>query len=491
MKPLWRSIWKEVLALAPILVACCLAAGAAPVWRAFRLEPVALIAYVFGCAALGAHVMGHEYSHRTLASLLVQPIRRTTILAIKLAVLAGALLALTAIASVGPDSPILRFPARAALHSGVVYLPALMGLTLAPYLALLARSTLGGAVFTIAVPGVLLVAGDLLGLAVYGLARPGEIDRFKYTLFPIGTVAACVFAAIAVWRRFARLEVIDGGGGRVSLPAVYAPAPVSTGRQKRSPLWLLVTKELRLQQMAFIVGGLYVVSALALWSFERPRQLAPAVPWPALNILYGSLVSMLIGALASAEERQLGTLAWQSLMPLSRRTQFAVKTAVVFGLALACAAALPAALAFIVAVPYRAAVPEGFFFWMCLLAAVCAMGGLYVSTVSSSGVKALAAALPVLASCFVLLQGAYLAVGWAAWHNWIDRRSLPVFPLTEARARSIAAGLTCWLAIVVLTLAHRNHWAAGRTIGGIAAQAAAIAAAIAVGGVAMFVLGFR
>ena len=53
---------------------------------------------------------------------------------------------------------------------------------------------------------------------------------------------------------------------------------------------------------------------------------------------------ILIGSLASAEERQLGTLEWQTLLPSPAWQQWAVKVGVTFGLALLLGVGLPALL---------------------------------------------------------------------------------------------------------------------------------------------------
>ena len=54
---------------------------------------------------------------------------------------------------------------------------------------------------------------------------------------------------------------------------------------------------------------------------------------------------LLAGSLASAEERQLGTLEWHALLPMSARTQWMVKVGVTVGVACALGMALPTALA--------------------------------------------------------------------------------------------------------------------------------------------------
>ena len=488
---LWlRSALKEGLAIGPIWLAACLGVATAPLLHAFMLDPFALMAYVFGAVAIGAHVMGHEYSHRTLPSLLAQPVRRATIVAIKFAVLAVALLTLTAVASIGPYSPIARFPMHASLDSRVVYLPTLMGLTLAPYLALVARSTLGGAVFSIAVPGVILIVTDLIGVVVYGSGSPGAIDRLKFEVFPAGTIGACVFAAIALWRRFERLEVVGDSGGHVSLPVRDRATAEHLTRSKRSTLWLLVAKELRLQQMTFIVAVFYVIGFISLWWVNRPGPLSQPIPWQPLIALYSCLVSLMVGALGSAEERQLGTLDWQGLLPISRRTQFAVKVLTVLAISAACAVLLPAAVASFLVTPNPG--PGDYFFsWLWIVTSGCALAALYVSTLTSSGVKAVALSLPFVAGSFILLRMSSLALGYAAWHGWIDRSVLRVARLTHPQDQIVAVIVVGWIAIVALMFAQRNHWSPAKSVRSAVAQTATIAAAIVVGGVAMTLWGFR
>jgi len=489
MKALWPSVRKEALALAPLWVSCCLGAAAAPLWSAFRFDVVALMAYIVGAVALGAHALGHEYGHRTLGALLAQPVRRSTILAIKLGVLAVALVSLTAVAWAGPYSPIKQFPSRAALDSRVLFLPTLMGLTLAPYLALVARSTLGGAVFTITVPGLLLIATDLLGTWLFGPSHAGEIDRFKYAAFAQATVAACVFAAIAIWRGFMRLEVTGDDTGHVSV-SLSGPAD-TTRRSARSPYWLLAAKELHLQQMTFVIVALYICGwAAAMWT-QRSPDTSLNSPWSQLDTLYAVLLSLLIGSLASAEERHLGTVEWQVLLPLASWKQFAVKAAVACGLVLVAGIGLPVGLAQFAPLPHLAGFPRGALWMVCVLALTTAMGSLYVSTLSSSGVRAVAAALPVMTGAFILMRSVELTLWWGVRAGLIPRRLGHWGPGSDAQAQWLLAGLAACVVAMFLVHAFRNHGAVDRGARRITAQAAVIGGTIVAAGVAQFLQGLR
>lgn len=485
------NIRKDVQALAPMWVTTAVAIAAAPLGSAFRLDVVALMAYVFGTVAVGAHVIGHEYSHRTMGSLLAQPARRRTILAVKLGVIMVAVLSLTVVAWIGAYSPIARFPDRAALDSRVILLPTLMALTLAPYLALVARSTLGGAVFTIAVPGMLLVTSDLFAVWWYGPGYAGEIDRFKYSVFPSATIAFCVVAAIAIWRRFERLEVLGDDSGHVSV-SIPGQAHAAGSRTQRNSYWLLAAKELRLQQMTFVIVAIYVCGwAAGMWS-QRSVQTAIPIPWWQLNILYSALLSLLIGSLASAEERQLGTLEWQSLVPLASWKQFAVKVAVVCGLVLAVGVGLPSLLAQFMPLPHLGGFPRGAIWMVSVIAISIAIGSLYVSTLASSGARAVATALPVLAGGVILTRMVEFMSWWAVRTGRLPRRGFAdLAPRTNAQAEW---GMTVIAAVIVgvcLVLAFRNHAAIDRSLRRVSAQAAAIAGVLVAAGFAMFVLGFR
>jgi hypothetical protein len=489
-----QCAWKEVRALAPLWVVSCLAIAANPWWHAFRLDPIGVMAYMFGTAALGAHAFGHEYGDRTLGGLLAQPMARTRILAIKLGVVAVMLIALTAVASVGPYSPIRLFPSQATFDSRILFLPTLMGLTLAPYLALVARSTLGGAVFTIAVPGMLLVTSDVLGVWLYGAAQAGEIDRFKFAVFPPATVVACVLAAVAIWPAVLRLEVPGDGAGpldHVALPALGGAA-ARRQRTARSPYRLLAAKELRLQQITFVVVALYVCAwATGMW-MQRSAATAIFLPWWSLNMLYAGLLALLVGALASAEERQIGMVEWQSLLPMAAWKQFAVKVTVVLGLTWFAGIVLPAALAQLAPLPHLAGFPRGAFWPMWPLTAVIAAAGLYVSTVSSSAVRAMATAVPVIAGSVVLFQSVQVLLGRTAQAGLISRHVFASWgPRSDAQGQALLGVLLVTVGAVCLVHAYRNHAGIDHGPRRLVGQAASLGAAVVTASVVLFMMGGR
>ena len=75
---------------------------------------------------------------------------------------------------------------------------------------MICRSTLAGIVFTVAIPGLLSVGADVVGALLYGLENAAAIDRFRLLVFWRGMFVICAFGAVAGWRMFMRLEVIEG-----------------------------------------------------------------------------------------------------------------------------------------------------------------------------------------------------------------------------------------------------------------------------------------
>ncbi|MGH7552272.1 MAG: ABC transporter permease subunit, partial [Longimicrobiales bacterium] len=313
---------KEVRALLPAWAACMFAMGVSAVINDSRLMVLGCLAYGLGSIALGAQAIGHEYSGRTLGVLLAQPSDRRRILLLKFAVLASMLATLTLLAWAVfvRQEEIVRPNIWAA--ASTVLLAAPLGLFVAPFLTMLCRGPLAGMVFTVAAPGLLLIAGDLIGLQRYGVGGGALIDEFKVRVLWWGTLASSAIGAFASWRMFMRLEAIDGRGADLALPdwlrlgGHAEETQPATAVRTRHPAWLLVKKELHLQQMTFAVAGLYILSWTGVSLLRASVPDFPEIPLASLSVLYCVLLAGLVGSLASAEERQLGTIEWQMLLPM-------------------------------------------------------------------------------------------------------------------------------------------------------------------------------
>ena len=286
--------------------------------------------------------------------------------------------------------------------------------------------------------------------------RDGSIDdrgagqaAFRTAVLVTGLAGITLISAISGWRLFMRLEAVSGPASSIELdrwwPTRHSATALSPARTRRHPLWLLALKELRLQQLTLVVTPMFAVGwgALVMWRSEPDAgEVLNTVGF----VYYGSL-AVLIGSLASAEERQLGTHEWQTLLPIATWKQWSVKLAIVLGLTLAVSVGVPTLLA-AGAVGVRA--------WHIGVVALLTIGSLYISSLCRSGLHALAWSVPILVVALLLLgsrlgpllftnqlllAGALTAAGAAAaWFGFENHRT------TKPAARRIG-----WQALFIAT----------------------------------------
>ena len=446
---------KEIRPLLPTWLACMFALVVVSMRGDPKLYAMGLLACALGSIALGAQSIGHEYTHRTLALLLTQPASRQRLLLIKLVVLAPMVLTLAALAwgvVLNPLQDLDRGPGgREWSVATVILLPLLCALFVAPLLTMLCRSPLAGIVFTITVPGLMAVIGDLSAVAKYGwdTADPRVADNFSRAVFWWGTVSVCVVAAASNWLVFLRLEAIEGRDADLRLPESWVDRSAETATAiapaRRHPVWLLMKKELRLQQMAFVVGLIYLLGWATFSLIENiiPSRFGP--PIGAIAILYGGLLALLIGSLASAEERHIGTLESQVLLPMAAWRQWVVKAGMAIALALALGIGWPVFLNYLHPSADNLRVSVRSVGAVISLTSV----GLYASSLCTSGVKALLWSIPGM--LVVMIAGV-------------------VHALSSTVATRQAAYLSAWLFFglaggllaLVLWFAFRNHRSAER-----------------------------
>jgi hypothetical protein len=167
-------------------------------------------------------------------------------------------------------------------------------------------------------------------------------------------------------------------------------------------------------------------------------------------LLHAGAIPLLAGSLASAEERQLGTLGWQVLLPIAAWRQWAVKAAVVLVLSLGLAIGVPAILYALFASgpgPVRLGWPPA-----AAIAAVATVS-LYASSLSTNGVRALLASASAIGGVLLVAHITMNDVmpGWMplAW-------DLPNAAWAVLYAAS--AAVFAWL----LWLGMKNHGSAER-----------------------------
>jgi hypothetical protein len=465
-------VWKEARGLGStwLIAAALLVAVGFVETGVDTVSQLTVLLYVGACALLGALSIGQECTDRTLAGLLAQPAARSSVLLHKLGVVAAMLLALGGLAwayGLTPLAVALMWPESSP--SGRVLatvLPVLGGVLLTPCLTLLTRSALAGCVFTIGLSMVMAIGSQAAVPWLYGdaatLAQASArfLDIFAHTM-----LAVVVLSALLMWRLFMRLEAIEGRGLELRLPAwLFKPrVHLAAARSARSVWQQLLGKELHLQPLTFVVSGLYVAAWLAvvlvgesLFPTRRAGLMTVA------TLLHAGAIPLLAGSLASAEERQFGTLGWQVLLPIAAWRQWAVKAAVVLVLSLGLAIGVPAILYALFASgpgPVRLGWPPA------AIAAVATLS-LYASSLSTNGVRALLASASAIGGV-VLIAHITMDVmpGWMplAW-------DLPNAAWAVLYAAS--AAVLAWL----LWLGMKNHGSAERGAKRVLKQVAALGA---------------
>jgi hypothetical protein len=464
--PLTALASKECRALLPVWAAAAFTIGADTALRGTAMHsliPLGMFAYIVGSLALGTHIIGHEFTNRTLASLLVQPCRRSSMLLTKASVLAVMLIALGLIARVVLFQSLARtlgnFPRYPTL-----YLPLIGGFCVAPYLTMRLRSQMASLVFTASIPAMTYLLALLGGVVIYGTGTAAAEALALAVWVPAMWIFAAAGALLSA-RSFMRLQDAEGGREELRLPRWFT---VTDASPTRPPLWMLAKKELRLQEMTFAMVALYALIWIGLTVAGRLNvDLAREFPMRGVGILYFALLPLLMGSLASAQERHFGMLQSQAMLPVPRAQQWAVKAGVVFVLAFVLGVLLPW---FVFAPPQLSRTS----FWP-LAASILLLTtwSLYVSSWCGSGIIALALLLPASAAAMTL----------ARWIDWTV--SALGLPQHSAGAYGVLtqpfAVFTSWviaatpLALLLLLFAARNHWTSERKLKTLAVQVAGLA----------------
>lgn len=472
-----HSVRKEIRALFPTWAACMFAVAAADVYPRTFFASFAVLAYGLGSLALGAQAIGHEYTHRTLALLLTHPAERRALFFVKFGVLAPMLLALGGVALIVFEGP--GGNARPPVDWQTVALVTLSSLFVAPALTMWSRSVMAGLLFTSFPPAGLWLAAGLIGIARFGSGADAQIDAFARMMLWRGMLAIAAVAAVSSWVMFMRLEAVEGGGRDLHLPQwlfrAGRTAAGAGGLRKRHPVLQLIAKELYVQQVAFAVTGIFALGigfVVVRRYFDPNVDMDLAVP---MALIHFAVLSMVIGSMASAEERQMGTLQWQLLLPIPAWHQWLVKAGVAIGLALALGLGVPALMALISSGPVIPRLSWTFATTVVALTSI----SLYVSSLCTSGIRALVLSVPVLLAARVALSWTESTLFWLHW-KWRGRDILlpPYRTLSEVMwGMTAAVGLA---AALLLYFAYRNHRSSERPFTQVRRQAGWIAGLVLV-----------
>lgn len=456
-------IVKEGRALLPLWAGTLVMLGAAFALHRRAYSDLALIGYIAGVVSLGAHSIGHEYGYRMVPMLLVQPAPRRRLLAAKLLIVGSMLATLALPASIVFTSD--RFRGNDGVATLV--LPMLAAIFTAPLLTMLCRNTLAGAVLGVSGPMTLWVATIFVAWWGFGVDS-NTVTMWFLNRWAVIATMACPILAVLSWRTFNRMEALEGTPAALTLPRWFAGR---AGVRRAAPWRALLTKELHLQQMTIAITAVYGVFWVTGMAVQRYVPSMQLLPLEAVLLLYCMGLAIVIGALASAEERQLGTHEAQLLQPVGAVSQWIAKCAVAFGLALLLGVVVPAVLIALVS-PQRgpSAMRTEISIAVALLAVVLTASSLWISSLTSSGVKAMAWALPVGVGAAVFIQTVQTTVASAS-----AQLGTPV-PADYTEASVIASRVLPLLVVpALLWFGYLNHRSGERSAVRVISQMAAIA----------------
>jgi hypothetical protein len=330
---------KETRALLPMF------AGTLPLIVVLQLmEPTGIgaVAFAAACIVMAGSIFGTEFQHRTVTLLLSQPVARSAIWREKMLVLGAGIMASLA--------ALLICVAVSAPHVDgqdlmVLMLAPLCAFCGAPYWTLLMRHGIVGMVMAVGAPSSILAAYALVTLR-FGEDKPAVLVSGVVGLL-------LIYCAVVYWRgyvAFKRLEAVDLPARELGLPAsleaiLVAPLTKASARF-RGPFATLLKKEFRMQQISFLVAGVFVLIAVT------GLCLAPRYLEAATGILLGDIATyvlvlpLIVGAVSVAEEKGWGVAEWHLTLPPSSLNQWSIKmlavlaTSLVLGFLLPCAVIL-------------------------------------------------------------------------------------------------------------------------------------------------------
>lgn len=482
-------IEKDFRALLPVwlsaIAAVALSHAAGRNW-----EWLGVAAYFLGAPAIGAYVFGHEFTHRTAGMLLTLPVPRSRIWISKMLLAVALVTPLTAIAMyVGP----LRGGADArAVEVTLFTLTTLGAICLASWFTMLARNPLAGTVFTCALAGVLMLVGAWIGVKFYGYTS--DVDNFQVLFMWATLVPLCAVGVVLGWRTFVELEAKDAHGSAIHLELPRADQSPRTTLSRRNPLLLLAFKELRLQQLAWTLALIYALLYLVLGVWRRGTQEADTLA-QALTMFFAAAIAIVLGAVTTAEERQLGAHDANLLQPVPAWLQWTVKAGTALLSALLLTIVLPVVLVTIMPPEHmegfsRRGLIQPHMIW--LVAFVVAVS-IYVSALSQTTMRALVLTIAVLLLAAAFFQRVMITVAELAWRATHNAVGLPgVWPwLTRNQQFALWSAFIAGLVVMILSFAAVNHRRADRGLVRVALQVAAVALVAVAGFALAAALGIR
>jgi hypothetical protein len=385
------------------------------------------ILYTVFCSALGALSVGHDLVYGTTSFCLTLPISRSRLWTRKLIVAAASMIPLTVVYALCQPKVIaeLAFTTDSSFPNFSITNAMLYGICVAPWLTLLSRSTLCGTFVAAGLPTLLQIS------------LPEDFENVRSILFQSWRIGIALSPLIAL--ALSRKEFQNSGEPKNLQEISFGSLWDSAAREvlPAPKFWQLCKKELMLQRLSVVLG----LFSLGLNFFLDRKSVGL---W---NILYPSFIALLIGATASAEERQFGTWQWQLLLPSARSIQWVVKVVTVLLLCVLFSAVLP--LEILRRFGRAQDIPPGALGFMMVNALCLGLTGLYISSLCSNSLKAM---LLAIAPGVIVIATEIKVASWIIF----AASELPFDDIKGRLARLVVLTVVAWF--LLLRFAKENHF---------------------------------
>jgi hypothetical protein len=405
------------------------------------------------CVLMAGSAFGTEFQHRTISLLLSQPIARSVIWRDKMLVLGAGMAASLAVllCCLAVSRPVIE-----GMDWVVMALIPLCAFCGAPFWTLSLRQGIGGMAVAVGAPcGI---------LAVYALMTNHLGESQPAALVTAIISLLLIYCAVVYWLGYAtfkRLEAVDTPSRDLGLPAgleAFLVRPLTRMSSRfRGPFATLLKKEFRLQQISFLLAGVFVLVAVAGFcvAVRRPDIAAGIVGGDLF--LYALILPLIAGAISVGEERGWGMAEWHLTLPPSALKQWSAKMVAALSTSLVLGLLLPTAI-FVATDPLfskpdaRTSLPPAFAM-LCWI-----LGQLLLTSVAIYAASFTRATLQAILASFVILAalgGALLVAVY--WVRHIAPAPIPWIGLPHVGEVLVLTLLSAALAFT-LCLFHLFAW---------------------------------
>ena len=332
---------KETRALLPMF-ACTLPLIVVPqlIWPR---EGFGYIALGVACVVMAGSCFGTEFQHRTISLLLSQPIPRSVIWREKMVILGAGIL--TSMAALLACLAVSRSAIDYVEWVPLVVIP-LCAFCGVPYWTLVMRQGIAGVVAAVGFPSVVMAVCALVN-ELSGAKNEAALTTAIVAL----NLAYCPLVGWLGYAKFKQLEAVDIPARELGLPgsleAILVAPLTRVASRFHGPRAALLKKEFRLQQVSFLLAGVFVLIALAGFCLVRSRPDVAAGIVGGDIFLYSLILPLVAGAISVAEERGWGMAEWHLTLPPSTPAQWSAKMLVTLSTSLVLGLLLPAVMFFV------------------------------------------------------------------------------------------------------------------------------------------------